>query len=241
MVDVNNTFASLFHITCSEHVKRIMDKDTLRANRQKALIQDTFRLAFKDTVGEHTTVHPFVLAVQALRREVEFMEPFTVPEMQEMFAVAEPTYKSATSVLADAEEKVFGDSDVASEADQMLPLVEYHVNLLKIHRLLFTRQVEGYGLIPPAPPALQKQVVRTYEALGQLTDVLASLVAVPRAATGKRSATGKSPVRTRKATAKPREENEEPLELRNRVSPFITDGSKKSTVAIDGVLWPRFV
>ena len=88
-------------------------------------------------------------------------------------------------MLADAEEKVFGDSEVASEADQMLPLVEYHLNLLKIHRLLFTRQVEGYGLIPPAPPALQKQVVRTYEALGQLTDVLASLVAVPRAATGK--------------------------------------------------------
>ena len=40
---------------------------------------------------------------------------------------------------------------------------------------------------------------------------------------------------------KPREENEEPLDIKNRVSPFITDGSKKSTVSIDGILWPRFV
>lgn len=219
-----------------------MDKDTLRANRQKALIQDSFRLAFKDCIGERATVHPFVLAVQGLRREIEFMEPFTVPEMHELFAPAEQTYKSATSVLSQAEEKVFGDSEVASEADQMLPLVEYHLNLLKIHRLLFTRQIEGYGLIPPAPPGLQRQVVRTYEALGQLTDVLASLAIAPKAATAKRAATsGKNMTRSRRITGKPREENEEPLDIKNRVSPFITDGSKKSTVSIDGILWPRFV
>jgi hypothetical protein len=37
------------------------------------------------------------------------------------------------------------------------------------------------------------------------------------------------------------EEPEEPLDFPNRVSPCITDGSKKSTVSIDGIIWPRYV
>ncbi|OHS98426.1 hypothetical protein TRFO_35165 [Tritrichomonas foetus] len=215
-----------------------MDKDKLRANRQKALIQDTLRAAFKGTTSEAPVLHPFVLAVQSLRREIEFMEPFTDPKMAELFAQAEPAYKSGVQVLADAESMIFGDAEVSPDADQQLPLVEYHLNILKIHRLLFTRQVEGYSLIPPAPPSLQRQVVRTYEALGQLTSVLTSMSKVPK------------PPRTKKADAfKTRKvisrnlphDKETPLDLPNRVSPFITDGSKKSTVQIDGVIWPRYV
>lgn len=217
-----------------------MNKEALRANKQRAFIQDSIRAAFRENIGDGPTVHPFVLAVQSLRREIEFMQPFTVDEMKEMFKQAEPTYKSATTVLEQAEQKVFGDSEVSTDADQMLPLVEYHLNLLKIHRLLFTRQVEGYGLIPPASATLQRQVVRTYEALGQLTDVITSFIQAPKVE--KKKVAEKSTVRTRKLASKSSlQETEEPLDMPMRVSPFITDGTKKSTVAIDGVVWPRFV
>lgn len=222
-----------------------MNKDTLRANRQKAAIQDTIRAAFRENIGDGPVIHPFVLAVRSLRREIEFMEPFTVPEMAELFKQAEPTYNSATAVLQTAESNVFGDSEVASDADHMLPLVEYHLNLLKIHRLLFTRQVEGYGLIPPASAGLQRQVVRTYEALGQLTDVLTKLSKVPKPQKPKGATmtrgVKKETLKTRRLAAQAVAEADEPLDLPYRVSPFITDGAKRSTVSIDGVLWPRYV
>jgi hypothetical protein len=167
------------------------------------------------------------------------MEPFTEESMKVLFAQAQPAYKSATAVLAQAEQMVLGESEVASGAEQLVPLVDYHLTLLKIHRLLFTRAVEGYGLIPPASPSLQRQVIRTYEALGQLTDVLTSLSKVPKAAKPKKSKQLKMPsARPPPPTA---EEPEEPLDLPNRVSPFFTDGSKKSTVSIDGIIWPRYV
>jgi hypothetical protein len=215
-----------------------MDKDTLRANRQKALIQDSIRAAFRENVGDGPTLHPFVLAVQSLRREIEFMEPFTHENMKVLFSQAESSYTSATAILAQAEDEILGDSEVGSDADRLFPLVEYHLNLLKIHRLLFTRQVEGSGLIPPASASLQRQVVRTYEAMGQLTDVLLSLSKVPKASKPKKAAQARArPSKSDRIS----EEREEPLDLPYRVSPFITEGSKKSTVSIDGVLWPRFV
>lgn len=215
-----------------------MNKETLRANKQMALIQDTLRAAFRGTDGENPVLHPFVFAVQSLRREIEFMEPFTNPEMKAIFAQAEPAYNSAQQVLADSEDMIFGDNEVSPDADQQLLMVEYHLNILKVHRLLFTRQVEGYSLIPPATPSLQKQVIRTYEALGQLSNVLSSNSKVPKPPALKKTDTYKSRkvISRNSATDK-----EPPLDLPNRISPFITDGSKKSTVSIDGVLWPRYV
>jgi hypothetical protein len=124
----------------------------------------------------------------------------------------------------------------------MLPLVDFHLNVLKIHRMLFTREIEGYGLIPPASAALQRQVMRTYESLGQLADTLAVLAKGPKATTQKKTKPAKARgLTTRLPSAPTPDEPDEPLDLPNRVSPFITDGSKKSTVSIDGVLWPRYV
>jgi hypothetical protein len=215
-----------------------MDKEALRAHRQKALIQDTIRAAFRERAGDGPTLHPFVLSVQSLRREVEFLQPFTEDAIKPIFAQAAPAYASALSVLEEAETMILGDSQVAAGATPLLPVVEYHLNLLKIHRTLFTREVEGYGLIPPASPALQRQVTRAYEALNSLTDVLASLAKPPAEGTRKKPKP-RPPVRTIITPAA--DEPDEPLDLPNRVSPFITDGSKRSTVSIDGVLWPRFV
>jgi hypothetical protein len=192
-------------------------------------------------MGDGASIHPFVLSVQSLRREIEFMEPFTDESMKVLFAQAEPAYKSATALLAQAEQMILGESEVAPGTDQLVPLVDYHLNLLKIHRLLFTRAVEGYGLIPPASPTLQRQVIRTYEALGRLTYVLTSLSKVPEAAKPKETKPVKSAAPSAKLPPPTPEEPEEPLDLPNRVSPFITDGSKKSTVSIDGVAWPRYV
>lgn len=215
-----------------------MDKDTLRANRQKALIQDTLRAALNGANGEAPVLHPFVSAVQSLRREIEFMEPFTDPNMKELFAQAESVYNSSLDVLEESENMIFGDNEVSPDADQQLLMVEYHLNILKIHRLLFTRIVEGNSLIPPASPSLQKQVVRTYEALGQLANVLTSNSKVPKPPALKKTET----IKSRKVISKNLPtDREPPLELPNRVSPFITDGSKKSTVSIDGVIWPRYV
>lgn len=215
-----------------------MDKDTLRANKQKALIQDTLRAVFKGTDGEAPGIHPFVIAVQSLRREIEFMEPFVDPGMKELFAQAEPAYNSAQQVLYDSENMIFGDNEVSPDADQQLLMVEYHLNILKIHRLLFARQVEGYSLIPPATQSLQKQVDRTYEALGQLSNVLASNSRAPKPQTLKKTET----IKTKKTTSRNLSTDKElPLDLPNRISPFITDGRQKSTVAIDGVIWPRYV
>lgn len=217
-----------------------MNIENLRANKQKALIQDTLRAAFKDTKTGGPTLHPFVLAVQSLRREIEFMEPFTDPQMAELFSQADAAYKSAIQVLQDSESMVFGDSEVSPDADQQLPLVEYHVNILKIHRLLFTRQVEGYSLIPSAPANLQKQVVRTYEALGQLSNVLSTLSKPPKSQQTKKS---DQTIKTRKILSRnlTTDKDESPIDLPNRISPFITDGGKKSTVSIDGIIWPRYV
>ena len=219
-----------------------MNKDTLRANKQKALIQDTLRAAFKNENFEGGGVHPFVLAVQSLRREIEFMEPFTDPEMRPLFSQAEALYKSSLQILEASESKIFSDSDVANDAEQSIPLIEYHLNLLKIHRLLFTRQIEGYSLIPPAPQSLQKQVVRTYEALGQLSNVLKSLYNGPKPQKTKKNSQS-SLVKSRALITKKNLPNdkEPPIELPERISPFITDGSKKTIVMIDGVSWPRFV
>jgi hypothetical protein len=215
-----------------------MDKEALRAHRQKALIQDSIRAAFRERSGDGPTLHPFVLSVQSLRREVEFLQPFTAAPVKPIFAQAAPAYASAQALLAEAEAQILGDSQVAAGAAPLLPLVEYHLALLKIHRTLFTREIEGYGLIPPASPALQRQVARAYEALAGLTDVLASLAKAPAGA-ARRGAKPRPPARALPPAAA--EEPEEPLDLPNRVSPFITDGAKRSTVAIDGVLWPRFV
>lgn len=220
-----------------------MNKEQLRANKQKAIIQDALRAAFKGTTGDGPTLHPFVMATQSLRREIEFMEPFTQPNMAEMFKPAEVTYKSALHVLEVAEGMIFADTEVSKDSEQQLPLVEYHLNLLKIHRLLFTRQIEGSSLIPPASPNLQRQVVRTYEALGQLTNVISSLAQPPKAGKTKKqqSQTSKSRSIALKTRSMAQEEPDQPLDLPNRVSPFITDGSKKSTVSIDGIVWPRYV
>jgi hypothetical protein len=217
-----------------------MDKETLRANRQKALIQDSIRAAFRDNVGDGPTLHPFVLSVQSLRREIEFMEPFTHDEMKTIFAPAEASYKSATAVLAQAEDEILGDSEVGSDADRLFPLVEYHLNLLKIHRILFTREVEGSGLIPPASSGLQRLVTRTYEAMGQLTDVLLTLSKGPKGQRPKKAPQGGTRAGFGRSD-RGADEKEDPIDISYRVSPFITEGSKKATVSIDGILWPRFV
>jgi hypothetical protein len=215
-------------------------KGTLRANKQQAFIQDAIRAAFREPAGEGPTLHPFVLAVQSLRREIEFMEPFTTDEMKHLFEQAEPCYDSAKGVLAEAEAEVLGDSEVSGDADRLLPLVEYHLNLLKIHRLLFTRQVEGYGLIPAAAPGLQKQVVRTYEALGGLSDVLTVICQVPKSSQTPSRKPRKAKSRGIRS-APVFVEEDEALSLDYRVSPFVTEGSRKGTVSIDGSIWPRFV
>jgi hypothetical protein len=219
-------------------------KGTLRVNRKQAFVQDAVRAAFREGAGDGISLHPFVLALQTLRREVGFMMPFATGEMKHLFLQSESCYNSAVEVLKEAESNILGDSDVTEEADSLLPLVEYHSNLLKIHRLIFTREVEGYGLIPVASPGLQKQVIRTYEALEQLDEVLSVITErskVSAALPGANKRLGQrsiSKVRSAKALF---DAEDEALAVDYRVSPFITDGSKKGTISIDGTLWARFV
>jgi hypothetical protein len=74
--------------------------------------------------------------------------------------------------------------------------------------------------------------------MGSLIDVLMSLSKGPKAQGHKKPAHARTTVAR---TGRLPEEKEEPLDLPYRVSPFITEGIKKATVSIDGVLWPRFV
>lgn len=210
-----------------------MEKEKLRANRQKALIQDTLYNIFSNQrVSEGPTIHPFIHATQTLRRELDFMEPMRGDEgAQGQLATV---LKSAESVLENAEQQIFSDNQVSPEATNLQPLVEFHTNLLKIHRLILTRAVEGDALIPPAPLKLQSQVEKIYEALGGLDKVISTVSKVPKK-TQKRKTTSRS------AKTQREEEIIPPLEFEYRVSPFITDGAKKGTVSIDGVIWQRYV
>lgn len=213
--------------------------EQIKANQQKSLIQQQLMSAFASTgknAGQHL-VHPFVLAVRTLRREIEFFEPFKDEKFIEYFNIARETYDSSTSILSQAELCILADNDVTNSSEQLQPLVEYHSNLLKIYRLLFTRKIEGSALIPSAPQQLQKQVDRTYEALGQLTKVISEFNKTP-----KEPSTKKSTSRSYKSSiSKKSEEIEPPLEIDDRISPFITEGPKKGTILIEGVLFNRYV
>jgi hypothetical protein len=180
--------------------------------------------------------------VQALREEVEYMEPFTEDSMKVMFVQVEPIYASSLGVLRKAESKILGDNEVDFESDELLMLVKYHTNVLKIHRLLFTRQLEGTALLPPATPLLQKQVSRTYDALRQLSHVITTVAAAKNKKKSK-------PRRVRTATTRNLRSGSgsselqmiPPLILPLRISPFITEGSSETSCVIDGATWPRYV
>ena len=217
-----------------------MSVEQIKANQQKSFIQEQLRSAFANAGknGGQPLVHPFVLAVRSLKREIEFFEPFKDEKFIEFFKIASDTYDSSTSILEQAESCILADNDVTASSEQLHPLVEYHSNLLKIYRLLFTRKLEGSALIPSAPQQLQKQVDRTYEALGQLTKVISTFAKTPKEPRTKKS-TGRS---YKSSTSKKSEEVIElPLENDDRISPFITDGPKKGTILIEGVLFNRFV
>jgi len=211
-----------------------MDKNAVRANQQKAFIQDSLRAALKDSqVGSSIVINPFIVAIQTLKREISFMEPFL---KLEQFSQVEKTYKSAIDVCERGEKLIIGENEVAADSDQLQPLVQYHANLLKIHRLLLVRVVEGSALIPPAPPTLKKQVEKAYESIDQLKQVIVAISQIPK------------PPKTKKQETKQRKvpkfaiiQEDDPLVIEYRVSPFITEGPKKSTVSINGVLWSRYV
>ncbi|EAY00061.1 hypothetical protein TVAG_196210 [Trichomonas vaginalis G3] len=211
-----------------------MDKNTLRANKQRAQIQDQLRAALRGTVGVDEPVqHPFITAYQTLERELEFIAPF---QSSNMFASVKDVY-DASIALKEKAANWFYDDKVTPEGEQNLALLQFHGNILKIHRVLLSRTVEGTSLIQPAPATLQKQVEKTYEALNQLNAVMTQVSQIPKApATRTIKQKSARPIVARKV-----EEQEDPLDLPLRISPFITEGSKKSTVVMDGVTWPRYV
>lgn len=218
-----------------------MSVEQIRANKQRALIQETIRAAFTETGknGEMPLLHPYILAVQGLQKEIEFFAPFKDEKFQTFFDIAKVTYESAESTLIQAQNFILADNEVSSEAEAMQPLVEYHSNLLKIYRLLFTRKLEGSALIPPAPAQLQKQVDRTYEALGQLTKIVIQFI---KPTNKSESLLRKPSSRYTKTTSKSKSESiEQPINNEERISPFITEGSKKGTVTIDGIIFSRYV
>ena len=210
-----------------------MDKEAVRSNKQKALIQDTLRAALKESqIGDSIVLNPFIISIQTLKREISFMEPFL---NHESFSNAINVYESSLNILEKAEKMIIGENEVTNESAQILPLIDYHSNLLKIHRLLITRLIDDTSILPPAPPPLQKQVGKAFEAIEQLNKVVDSLTQIPKV------------TKARKIEKKPQKKVihtpiiEESLELIDRVSPFITEGNKKSTVSIDGIIWPRYV
>ena len=216
-----------------------MDKNTLRANKQKAMIQDTLRAALRGTAGVDEPVqHPFFTAVSTIERELEFLEPF---KNTDAFKSVQAIYDSAKKLKEKADSWSY-DGKVTPEGEQNTSLLEFHANILKIHRVILSRTVEGTSLIPPAPVSLQKQVEKTYDALNQLSAVMTQISQTPKAPQS-RSLSKKSTPRSRTISARSKaiEQPEEPLYLPLRVSPFITEGTKKSTVLIDNVMWPRYV
>lgn len=227
----------MFNLSCKCIFTRYnfrMDKNTLRANKQRAAIQDQLRAAFRGTNGTEDQVqHPFITAYQTLERELEFLAPF---QSSNLFESVKAVYDSAMSLKEKASQWYYDDK-VTPEGEQNLALVQFHGNVLKIHRVLLSRTVEGTSLIQAAPVSLQKQVEKTYEALGQLSTVMNQISQIPKAPAA-RTMKQKS---ARPVIARKFEEQEDPLDLPLRISPFITEGAKKSTVVIDGVTWPRFV
>lgn len=215
-----------------------MDKNTIRMNKQKAMIADKVHAAMKTINGfEGPVQHPFISASESLKRELEFLKPF---ENTAQFAPVKELYNSALSLKEKIAEMSY-DGKVTPEGEQTLPLLEFHVNMLKIHRVIIARTAEVPGLIPPAPTQLQKQVEKTYDALNQLKTVLELSTQVPKApsVTSKRA-----PPRARSISSRSKQqiqEPEEPLVLPLRVSPFITEGKKKGTVTIDGIDFPRYI
>ncbi|KAH0786867.1 hypothetical protein GPJ56_009244 [Histomonas meleagridis] len=159
--------------------------------------------------------------------------------MKKITAPVESTYASAKSVLSEAQTKIYGDSEVDPSSSQMGSLIEYHINLLKLFRALFTRQIEKDKQIPAATQVLQRQVSRSYEAIKQIADVLSADVPTE---TNSRARTQNSKVRnpSRKAKSEMRE-SDSPIEIQTRISPFITESQQKSFVDINGVTFPRYV
>jgi hypothetical protein len=85
-------------------------------------------------------------------------------------------------------------------------------------------------------------VVRTYDALEQLTGVLSTICEGPKSnAESVRRPKERSAAGRKVKSAKEVFEEDEALSLDYRVSPFITEGNRKGTVSIDGTVWPRFV
>jgi hypothetical protein len=74
--------------------------------------------------------------------------------------------------------------------------------------------------------------MRVHEALGVLAKT-------PKAAPQKKAKPAKNRGLATRLPSAPTPE--EALDLPNRLSPLITDGSKRATVWIGSVLWPRFV
>jgi hypothetical protein len=215
-----------------------MDKNALRLNKQKALIQDTLRAAMKGTAGiEQPVQHPFITAYKTIERELEFMEAF---KNTEQFDQVQELYNSACDLEEKARSMMY-DGKVTPEGEQNVHLLEFHASMLKIHRIIISRSVEGSVFIPPAPTTLQKQVEKTYDALNQLSKVMTQMSQTPKAPS---VTSKKAPSRTRSITSRSRQqvdEPEDPLVLPLRVSPFITEGNKKGTVLIDNISWPRYI
>lgn len=212
-----------------------MDEDPLQVSKQRSIIRDSLKVALKKAQGESDVqADPFTSAIQTLKSEIELMEPF---KDTEIFSSARKLYEQSVRLIEKTDGMVEKDEADSPEGENICGLIEYYGNLMKIHRIILSRTGDKCNLIPAAPSSLRTQVERTYNALGQLQQVLKTITQVPKAPVAKKPS-GKS---NRQLLKRRQEEVDDPLEVEYRISPFITEGPRKGTVDIDGITWPRYV
>lgn len=214
-----------------------MNQEDIIKNIQESQIEETIRSALEEDFSSSKTYNPFVQCVENLKKEIDFFQEFlNTPEFQDISQV----YEASKSILTKSQKLILSETEIDPEADALLAPVQFHTNLLKIHKVLLLRDVECSEFIPPASAPLKKNVKRLYESLTELKKVFQSRVEkVPV-----KRKSNKNILRKRMGllkTKKMEEEVDDFLESEFRVTPFITEAPKKNTVLIDGVSWPRFV
>ena len=214
---------------------RKVKMEEIKKEQQRALIRDKLHSAVLEIQEDGMAIkHPFVLSVEGLRHEIDFFRPFIDQEI--CSNVVEP-YQSAVATLEEAEAMIFSDTDVSPDYNDVIQVVDYHTNILKIHRAVFTKAFDD-APPHPAPPAVQKQASRLFDSLAQLQKILDAITEIPKPPRAKKQSVTVRAVR--KQPAEPAEPKES-FTSEFRVSPFITDGPDKNTIIVEDYTFPRFM